>query len=448
MKHTILIKIFLLVILPFAGLTQQDSIINLTVNQAMDYAIQYNTEIQNARIDVEIADQKVWETTTIGLPQISASGSYMNNLSLATQLIPAEFFGGEPGEFAEIQFGTKHNFAGTLTVSQLIFSGSYLVGLQAVKVYRNISEQSLDKSEKDTKANIALTYYSILMAEENKKTLQENHESMNDLLKQTTAIFENGLIEETEVDKLNIAVISLENTIKSLSRQIDYLYLLLKIQLGIERQQSINLTDDLNNILLEINIDGLLNKGFVLEEHIDYKLVKTQEELMALDVKRYKSEYLPTLSAFYNFQENAMRNEFSLFDGNEKWFESSMLGIQLDVPIFNSGLKRSKVQQAKLELEKVSNTKKVLESNLYSLLLQKRNEFITGRETLENSQKNMQISKKVLNNISIKHQKGMASSLELTLANSDYLTTISEYTQSIVNLLNAKIELEKILNDI
>ncbi len=169
---------------------------------------------------------------------------------------------------------------------------------------------------------------------------------------------------------------------------------------------------------------------------------------MALDLKRYKSEYLPTLSAFYNFQENAMRNDFNPFDSEEKWFESSMLGFQLDIPIFNSGLKRSKVQQARLELEKVTNTKKMLESNLYSLLLQKRNEFITGQENLENSQKNKQISKKVLDNISTKHQKGVASSLELTQANTDYLTTISEYTQSVVNLLNAKIELEKILNEL
>ncbi len=448
MKNNLIIKIFLLFFLPFITYAQENSTISLSVNQAMEHALQNNNSVQNARLDVAIADKKVWETTTIGLPQISASGSYNNNLSLATQLIPAEFFGGDAGEFIEVQFGTKHNFNGALTVSQLIFSGSYLVGLQASKVYQSLSEKTLDKTEVDTKSNVALTYYSILMAEENVKTLQENQEYMEDLLRQTTAFYENGLLEETEVDKLNITVISLENSIKSIQRQIDYLYLLLKIQLGIGREKEIVLTDNLSNILLEINIDDLLNKKFALDEQIDYQLIKTQEDLMALDLKRYKSEYLPTLSAFYNFQENAMRNDFNPFDSNEKWFESSMLGFQIDVPIFNSGQKRSKVQQARLELEKVTNTRKVLESNLYSLLLQKRNEFITGQETLENSQKNKQISKKVLDNISTKHQRGLASSLELTQANTDYLTTISEYTQSIVNLLNAKIELEKILNEL
>ncbi len=448
MKNNLIIKIFLLFFLPYITYAQENSTISLTVNQALEHALQNNTNVKNARLDVTIADRKVWETTTIGLPQISASGSYMNNLSLATQLIPAEFFGGEPGEFIEVQFGTKHNFTGTLTVSQLIFSGSYLVGLQAAKVYQSLSEKTLDKTEVNTKSNVALTYYSILMAEENVKTLQENQEYMEDLLRQTTAFYENGLLEETEVDKLNITVISLENSIKSIQRQIDYLYLLLKIQLGVGREKEIVLTDNLSNILLEINIDNLLNKKFALDEHIEYQLIKTQEDLMALDLKRYKSEYLPTLSAFYNFQENAMRNDFNPFDSEEKWFESSMLGFQLDIPIFNSGLKRSKVQQARLELEKVTNTKKMLESNLYSLLLQKRNEFITGQETLENSQKNKQISKKVLDNISTKHKRGLASSLELTQANTDYLTTISEYTQSVVNLLNAKIELEKILNEL
>jgi len=448
MRNNLIIKIFILFFLPYITYAQENSTINLSVNQAMEHALQNNTSVQNARLDVAIADRKVWETTTIGLPQISASGSYNNNLSLATQLIPAEFFGGEAGEFIEVQFGTKHNFNGALNVSQLIFSGSYLVGLQAAKVYQSLSEKTLDKTEVDTKSNVALTYYSILMAEENVKTLQENQEYMEDMLRQTTAFYTHGLLEETEVDKLKITVISLENSIKSIQRQIDYLYLLLKIQLGIGREKEIILTDNLSHVLLEINIDDLLNKKFALDEHIEYQLIKTQEDLMTLDLKRYKSEYLPTLSAFYNFQENAMRNEFNPFSSDEKWFESSMLGFQIDVPIFNSGLKRSKVQQARLELEKVTNTKKMLESNLYSLLLQKRNEFITGQENLENSQKNKQISKKVLDNISTKHQKGVASSLELTQANTDYLTTISEYTQSVVNLLNAKIELEKILNEL
>ena len=414
----------------------------------MEYAIQNNSNIQNAKIDVIIADKKVWETTAIGLPQIDVTGSYYNNLSLATQLIPAEFFGGEPGTFAEIQFGTKHNFNGTLTVSQLIFNGSYLVGLQAAKIYRSFSEKNLNKTEIETKATVASTYYTILLAQENLQILQENFKNIQEISRQSNAMAETGFIEDIEADKLKITVGSLENSIKSLQRQIDFLYMMFKIQLGINKEQSIVLTDNLNDILLKININELLEKEFIVEEQADYQIVKTQEDLMALDVKRYKSEYLPSLSAFYNFQENAMRNDFNPLDSEEKWFESSMLGFQINIPVFNSGLKRSKLQQAQLELKKVSNTKSVLESNLYSLLLQKRNEFITGQETLENALGNMQISKKVLNNISIKHQKGLASSLELTQANSDYLTTVSEYTQSVVTLLNAKIELEKILNNL
>lgn len=448
MKHKFLIKTFLFLFIPYFGISQQDSSINLSVNQALEYAIQNNSNIQNAKIDVIIADKKVWETTAIGLPQIEVTGSYYNNLSLATQLIPAEFFGGEPGTFAEIQFGTKHNFNGTLTVSQLIFNGSYLVGLQAAKIYRSFSEKNLNKTEIETKATVASTYYTILLAQENLQILQENFKNIQEISRQSNAMAETGFIEDIEADKLKITVGSLENSIKSLQRQIDFLYMMFKIQLGINKEQSIVLTDNLNDILLKININELLEKEFIVEEQADYQIVKTQEDLMALDVKRYKSEYLPSLSAFYNFQENAMRNDFNPLDGEEKWFESSMLGFQINIPVFNSGLKRSKLQQAQLELKKVSNTKSVLESNLYSLLLQKRNEFITGQETLENALGNMQISKKVLNNISIKHQKGLASSLELTQANSDYLTTVSEYTQSVVTLLNAKIELEKILNNL
>ncbi len=448
MKHTFLIKTFLFVILPFVGFSQQDSIINLTVNQAMEHAVQNNMEIQNARLDVEIADKKVWETTAIGLPQISATGSYNNNLSLATQLIPAEFFGGEEGTFSEIQFGTKHNFNGTLTATQLIFNGSYLVGLQAAKIYREVSERSLNKTELETKSAVSNTYYTILMSEETLETLKENYKSFQEIYRQAKASAEVGFMEEIEADKIKVTLSSLENTLKSMQRQIDFLYMMFKVQIGVENKKEVVLTDNLSKILLEIDVDELLIKEFILEENADYQLIKTQEDLWALDVKRYKSEYLPSLSAFYSFQENAMRNDFNPFDGEEKWFESSMLGFQLDIPIFNSGLKRSKVQQAKLELEKISNTKNVLKSNLYSLLLQHRNDFITGQETLENSKENMQISKRIFENIQIKHKEGVASSLELTQSNSDYLTTVTDYTQSIITLLNAKLELEKILNEL
>jgi len=448
MKHTFLIKTLILLILPLIVNAQQDSIMSLTVSQAMEHAIKFNTNAQNARLDVTIAEKKVWETTSIGLPQVSASGSYYNNLSLATQLIPAEFFGGEPGTFAEVQFGTKHNFNGTLSVSQLIFNGSYLVGLQAAKVYKSLSEKSLVKTEAEIKANTANTYYTILMAEQNYKILQENLVNMKDLYRQTKAMAETGFVEETEADKLKITVSSLENTTNSLQRQIDYLYLLFKIVLNVDKETQIALTENLDQVLLEINIDELLKKEFELEAHPDYQLIKVQEDLMALDVKRYKSEYLPSLSAFYNFQENAMRNEFNPLSGDEKWFESSMLGFQIDIPIFNSGQKRSKVQQARLELEKVTNSKNTLESTLYSLLLQKRNEFLTAQENLKNSSENMETSKKVLNHVIIKHQKGVASSMELTQANQDFLSTVSNHTQAIVDLLNAKIELQKILNEL
>jgi outer membrane protein TolC len=434
--------------LPFAGFSQQDSIINLSVKEAMEHAVLYNTDIQNARLDVEIADKKVWETTAIGLPQISATGSYYNNLSLATQLIPAEFFGGEAGTFAEIQFGTKHNFNGTLTASQLIFNGSYLVGLQAAKIYREVSERSLNKTEIETKSAVSNTYYTILMGEETLETLKENYKTFQEIYRQAKASAEVGFMEEIEADKIKVTLGSLENSLKSMQRQIDFLYMIFKVQIGVENAKEVVLTDNLSKILLEINVDELLKKEFVLEENADYQLIKTQEDLWALDVKRYKSEYLPSLSAFYSFQENAMRNEFNPFDGSEKWFESSMLGLQIDIPIFNSGLKRSKVQQAKLELEKISNTKNVIKSNLYSLLLQHRNDFISGQETLENAKENMQISKRVFENVQKKYKEGVASSLELNQSNSEYLITVTDYTQSIITLLNAKLELEKILNKI
>lgn len=468
MKPNIIKTGFLLLIsvLLSGGLYAQDGedTLRLSLQQAQDYAMEHNVQVQNSEIDIEIADKEVWETTARGLPQLSASGTYNNNLSLSTQLFP-NFI--EPTilqilmeegvidpqpipdpKKIEVQFGSQHTFGGSLTVSQLIFSGPYIVGLQAARVYKGLSQQQYQKSKQETKANVARTYHSILLTRRNIDILKGNLASLKKSMKDSRALYENGMVEQTEVEKIQISVSSLENSIKTTQRQLEQFYNLLKIQLGVELERPVKLSQSLKDIVMETTISETVQKEFNVSNNVNYQLMDTQVQLSELDMKREKAQFLPTLSAFYNFRENAMRDKFNVLDPDEKWFESSTLGFELSLPIFNSGQKISRVQQAQLNLKKSKNKLANTRKNLINSYIQSKNNYETAYDKMQNSRENMELAKKVYNRISRKFSEGMASSMELTQANRDYLNTESNYIDALVELLNAKTELEKIRNEL
>jgi len=425
---------------------ESEDTLKISLQDAQEFAVEYNTEVKNAQLEVKVADKKVWETTAQGLPQVSASGSYNNNLSLATQLLPAVIFGGPEGEYVEVQFGTQHNFTGTVSVNQLVFSGPYIVGLQAAKVYKSLSKQQSKQTRLDVKANVANTYHLILLSEENKKILKKNLANLEKTLNDSKKMFENGMIEETEVDQVQISVTSLENSIKSVQRQLESFYNLLKIQLGIPLDRPVQLKQSLESVVSNTNLDKTVSEDFSVQNTIGYQLADTQVKLEELDLKRQKANFLPNLSAFYNFNENAMRNEFNFFDFDEEWYQSSILGFQLNIPIFSSGQRYSKVKQAQLQLEKAKNNRELAKKNLKNGYIQARNNYMNAYETYISDQENKELAKKVLDRTNKKYKEGMVTSMELTQANDKYLETQSNYINSLVQLLNAKVQLLKILN--
>ncbi len=419
------------------------TLMRFSLEEAKDYALAHNQNIKNAQLDIKIADAQVWETTSIGLPQVSASVGYNNNLILSTQLIPAEFFGGEPGTFQEIQFGTQHNATATLSATQLIFNGSYFVGLQTSRIFKDLSKHSLEKTEIEVLATVMQTYYTVLLAQSNKAILDSNLVSLNQTLYETEQLLTQGFVEETDVDQLQITVNTLENSMGALERQVSTSERLLKYQMGLDLDQPIKLTDELNAILTEINLEALSNQELQLQKHIDYILLDTQEKLQQMNLKNEKVSYLPTLNASYTYQEMAQRNDFSFFDFSEEWFPAEILGFTLNIPIFSSGQRNARVNQAKLELKKAQNDLELGATGLKLAAQQARDKYITALNKYYTQKKSIDLAEKILNKTSVKYREGMVSSLELTQANDQYLESESNLTSAIFELLNAKIELDK-----
>lgn len=443
----ILFSAVLLFIMSFSPklINAQETPLELSLEQAVEHALKHNYELLNAKADATIAKRQVWEITADGLPQVNGTVGYQKFIDIPTNLVPAEFFGGQPGEFAEVQFGTEHNLSATLSVTQLIFDGSYIVGLRAARIFRELSLQNYEKSELDVKSLVTESYYLAQATAQNLEIVQQNLANLESTLYETEKLLEEGFTDAINVDQLRLTVANLKNTIAMLERQKSLTLDLLKFQIGLRVDQPLVLTQDLDELLVNMSMENLINQEFDFQSHINFKIMLSQENMQLMAMRRQQSFYLPTISASYTRQESAQRNEFNLFESGQPWYPTSILGININIPIFSSGLRWSRIQQAKLELEKARNNTRMVEQ---SLLLQKQeasNDIETAMEKYNSEKENLQLAERILHRTQIMHSEGLASSLELTQASDQLLTTQSNYINSILELLNAKNRLEKAL---
>jgi outer membrane protein TolC len=417
------------------------------LKEAQVYAIENNYDVRNADTDVEIARKRVKENLAIGLPQVNASAGYSNYFELPTSLIPAEFVGGNPGEFEELQFGTQHNANWNASLSQLIFSGQYIVGLMASKAYVGLNETSQAKTEIEIREIIAKSYYPVIILNENKKVFDSTLSSLNQMLYETQQYYDIGFVEDTDVDQLNLLIADMQTTITNIDNQLAIAYNTLKFQLGMQADEEIEITDNLDKLLAEVDKEMLINSSFDYNRHVDYKLLKDQERMAYLQMKLNRSEYYPTLTGFYSFQQDAFRDKFNFFN-NDKWYTSQMLGIQLEVPIFSSGNRKYKVQQAKLEIEKIKVMDDQLKQGLSLLVRTVKSEFSNAYLIYQNKKMALGNAEKIYQKSQVKYREGIMTSLDLAVTYNQYLTNQIEYLTSILELFLKKAELEKELTTV
>ena len=443
MKRTIKQQFLLFALLFFsAGLSAQNEPVAFTLEEAKQYAMQNSYVLQNSQRDIRAAQKKVWETITIGLPQVSGSAAYNMNLDLPVSLIPAEFFGGEPGEYQAVKFGQDYNSDFGFTVSQMIFDGSYIIGVGSSKIYLNLTKEALEKSEINIRDAVAQAYYMVLVGQQNLEVMKENLENSRKLYQETNAYFENGFREQIDVDQMRIIVKNAENEVLKAEREIKIAKVVLKYTMGYEIVQEIELTDSLNDFLNPLTQKQNFG-NFDISNHIDYRMAVTNFQVSEKMLKLEKVAFLPRLSAFYNYSKTAYGNDANLFNSSSSWYPSSMIGFQLSVPIFNSGQKVFKVQQAQIELEKAKTDQKLAESTLQKDFLTAVAEMETALEKQENDAENRELAERILEKSTIKFNNGMISSTELSQLESQYIQTHGAYIASILQVLQADLKLKK-----
>ena len=418
-----------------------------SLEEAVQYAMQNNAISKNASNDLEIAQAKKWETIATGLPQISAFIDYANNIKQPISLVPAEFFGGNKGEFAEISFGTKQTFDGTATLNQLLFDGSYIVGLSSIKLYLEIADNAKKKTDLEVKRNVISAYGNVLVSHERVKFLKENLENVEGNLNEITKVYENGMTELENVEQLTITYSNLKNSLDYAVKLGNTSENILKMVIGLPLENEIILSDNLSGLTLKKIDMGLIDKPISINQNIDYIIAnnekKSQETLLRLE----KSRALPTISAYVQGTYKGNSDSFDFLDSNQKWYGSSVAGVTMSIPVFSSLRRSAKTQQAKIEVAKASEELLQTEKRVLIELENAKTNYQFAINNFQNAQKNLSLAKKIEKKNGIKFIEGLASSFELRQAQMQLYSIQNELLQSMLEVINKKTNLEIILNE-
>ncbi|MBT8324024.1 MAG: TolC family protein [Winogradskyella sp.] len=417
-----------------------------SLQQAIDYALENNRSSKNALRDIEAAKKQKWEATSTGLPQISASVDYQNFIKQQVSIVPAEFFGGDPGEFAEVIFGTKQNVNATATLNQLIFDGSYIVGLQSAKVFLEISKNAKEKTDLEVRKSVIDAYGNILLAQESETILERNKELLQENLNETLKIYENGLTEEESVEQLQITLSGIESNLKNATRLKHIAFQMFNIVLGLDLDTKVTLTESLEDLTLtNINLE-LLEATEDVENTIDYKIAKNDKVSKELLLKLEKSKALPTLSGFINGGYLGFSNDFTFFDSSQDWSGFSLAGISLNIPIFSSLGRSAATQRAEINLDKAEEDLNFIEQQLALQISTAKSNYQFSIEEFENKKLNLSLAKRIESKNQTKFYEGISTSFELRQAQTQLYSAQQEYLQAMLNVISNKAELETLLN--
>ncbi|MDI1355304.1 MAG: TolC family protein [bacterium] len=428
----------LFVLYAFTGRAQdKEQKRSFSLQEAIDYALGHNQNYLNAEIDVKAAEYKNKEYTGIGFPQINGSADVKDYLSIPTSLIPGEFFGGQPGSFIPVKFGTKFNATMGISVSQIIFNSDYIVGLEAAKEFMVLSQKNVKRSKVETYADITKAYYGVILTKERLKVIDANIERYKKSFEDTKAMNAVGLTEKLDVDRLELAYNKLIAEKEKNFRGVGYTETLLKFQMGYDLEKEIVLTDEIKEDML-VDIDQLSQSKIIYEARPDYSILQSQLNINNLELKRNRYQYLPSLNAYGSMQYQAQRTTFDIFNIDKPWFNIALIGASLNVPIFNGGQKYYRIQQSKLNVQKTNNQLTFLRSKIdvdvESNIILYKNALIS----LETQRKNKELAKSIFEASQVKYTAGVGSNLELVYAQAEYREAEINFLNAVYDLILAK----------
>ena len=442
-------KKYLLIVLlglNFTTAKAQNRTYSLSLEQAITLAQDSSYASVNARREMTRALKKKWETTATGLPQISGSVSYNNNIKQPVTLIPGEITGGAPGSFTPVVFGTQQNATAQATLEQLIFDGSYLVGLQAAKTFLDFSKNAYEKTLIEVEKSTVNAYGSALMSDALVAVFDNNYNTLKKSYDELKIVYENGLTELEALEQLEITLLEVKGYLDNAKRSQSLAYNLLRATLGLPLAAELELTDDLNALVLRAAQDLESNTTMDLQKQIDVRIAENFTEQRRLEWQLERSRALPSFSAFMNYSTQAFSNDFTFTDNSQQWFQSSVVGLRMQVPLFSSGFRSARSSQAKIAWDQAKTefvqTKQATQIAFENSL----SDFNLAKDNYNNASRSVNLAERVAQKNQIKFDQGIASSFDLYQAQAQYYRAQQNYYTSLLALLNAKTALETFIN--
>jgi len=412
--------------------------------EAVQYAIQNHTMVQNAKLDQQSAKARVGEVRAAGLPQVNAFATATDNYKIMSQFIPASIFAPQaPANLiVPVAFGVRYSGMVGISIQQLLFDGTFFLGLKAAKVYTELSDKTLAKTKIDVAVNVTKAYYGVLVTEAQLQMLKANQERLDTLFSQTKALNEQGFAEKLDVDRLKVQVNNLKQQIANVERTYELSKGLLAYQMGLpDVYAPLTLTTKLEDIALPTDV-ARPDANFNPTNRIEYQELEVKRKLGEMNIKRYNVGYLPSLYLTGTpLGYNIGGRDYDIYF--DKWYRFGNIGISVSMPVFDGLRKKYLVQQARMELFKVENFQKDLKRGFALEQAQASLNLQNSLEQLQIQKENMELAKEVMRVAKIKYSQGVGSSLEITEAETSYKTAETGYFSALYNALTAKTDYEK-----
>lgn len=412
----------------------------LTLQECVRIALDNSVKLKNAKLDNQLAQAKVGEVRAIGLPQANASVSFSDNFKVPKAFLPGEVVGGEPGTFVPVEFQPQYAGQAGLQINQLVFDGSYFLGLKAARVYTQLSEKAIEQSQIEVTENVSKAYYGVLVSKERMGLVDANIQRIDTLFRQTKILYENGFVEKIDVNRIEVTLNNLKTEKSKLKRIKDLSMSLLKFQMSLPQDEDIKVAGALKDMKFEREVDI----SFDPMQRIEYRLMQVQENLDEMNIKQYKVQYLPQLGASFSYGFNAGSGELAdMFNFSDFWFGNGSIGLQLTIPVFDGLRKQFLIQQGRLSLRKTQNNMADFTRAVDFQVKQSHLQYQNAVESLENQERNMTLAKEVYRVTRIKYEEGVGSSLEVTEAETAYKEAETNYYAALYDALITKIDLKK-----
>ena len=440
-KTTLLL---LLVLLPLGrAFSQEASSTSFSLDQAIEYAIKNQVNVKNAQVETEIARARTNELIAVGLPQVDGSADMNKFLEIPTQFVPGEFFDGEPGTYFPVQFGQEYSASAGVSASQLLFDGTYFVGLKASKTYVELARKGVTQTKIETAVNVSKAYNYVLVSQERYKQLTNDLERLKKLRDDTKAMYDNGFVEKIDYDRIELNYNLVESALAQTERFVSNSFNILKFQMGMDVKTKIELTESLTDIQIDPTI--LTNDSVDYASRIEYSILQTQYKLADYDLTRYKTSRWPSLIAFGNYSANASRNELDFFDTEQKWYPTSVVGLKLTMPILGGYKIGFQVKQAELRQKKIENSFFTVEQSIRLEHQNAKNILNSNIAKLETQDKNRTLAREIARVSKIKYDQGVGSNLEVIDAENSLREAETNYYLALLETILSKIDLDKAL---